>query len=114
MDENESADAGRIVVASEIEMVARAVTVGARIRIARRWAGLTMGQAARLRGCTVPEVSDAETSELATKHLGLWVVWAAVHYGVSVRWLQTGVLRVHEELPLDMLPDEALLLLGAM
>ena len=78
-------------------------TIGARLRVARVSAGLTMGQLASMTGDAVPVISSEENDlrEVPPARLAM----LASYYGVSVDWLVTGALR-HVEIPDGLPPDE--------
>jgi len=105
-------DAPQILVADVAEQVALATTIGARIRLAREWAGLTLGQAARMHGMTTSAMSCVERDTVDASRL---VAWAASAYAVSERWLHTGVLRGPTEVVLRTgPPDKLVILVGVL
>ncbi len=75
---------------SLVGRVASAKTPGSRLRIARECAGLSLGQAARLLGCPVPQVSGEELGEHALSEARIELL--ASYYGVNPRWVATGEL----------------------
>lgn len=93
---------GRITIAERLRL---ATTPGARLRFARGFAGLTLGQAARLFDIPVPRLSDFETDSAAPGGDALDAI--ADTYGVGLAWLRDGVLP-EVELPrgAHMLTDE--------
>lgn len=120
-DGMDPADAGRALLArlrgapsthdwSDVERYALADTVGARLRIARSNAGLSMGQAALLACWDVSQLSDTERDKVPVD--GGALAWFTDLYGCSLEWLRSGVL--HAPDIIVGVPDKAILLLGTM
>lgn len=63
------------------------LTLGQRLKLARRWSGLSLGQASRRLGCSRHSLKEAEEGdERRTWHLGLLKLCRL--YAVRLEWLR--------------------------